>query len=114
MYYFEQTLYEQDEYNENQLDAEQLGDEQDYPSEENEIDPEAEYSASLEPIKKYHLTQKLFNLNDKLNQLRIKNDVLAVVLNFIDSFSYPTLLKITNKLIEEITLQVQTELKNNK
>ena len=64
-------------------------------------------NSSLVPIKRYYLIQKLFALNDKLNQLRIKNDVLSLVILFIDSFSYESLLSLSNKLVEDIYLQVK-------
>lgn len=60
------------------------------------------------PIKRYYLMQKLHSLNNKLNQLRIKNTVLSIVISFIDSFSYENLLAISNKLIEEIQMQVKS------
>jgi hypothetical protein len=59
-------------------------------------------------IKKYFLIRRLFALNDKLNQLRVKNDILNIVINFVDSFSYESLLLITKKLIEEITTQIKS------
>jgi hypothetical protein len=61
---------------------------------------------TLIPIKRYYLIQKLFALNDKLNELRIKNDVLSLVISFVDSFSYQSLLALTNKFVEDIYLQV--------
>lgn len=63
--------------------------------------------STLIPIKRYYLIQKLFALNDKMNELRIKNDVLSLVISFIDSFSYESLLALTNKFVEEIYLQVK-------
>ena len=50
--------------------------------------------------------QKLFALNDKLNELHINNDVLNIVISFIDSFSYESLLKLTNKFVEEVYFQI--------
>lgn len=64
-------------------------------------------NSSLVPIKRYYLIQKLFALNDKLNQLRIKNDVLSLVILFIDSFSYESLLSLSNRLVEDIYLQIK-------
>ena len=61
---------------------------------------------TLIPIKRYYLIQKLFALNDKLNELHINNDVLNIVISFIDSFSYESLLKLTNKFVEEVYFQI--------
>jgi hypothetical protein len=74
---------------------------------EGEGDISQDPTTTLIPIKRYYLIQKLFALNDKLNQLRIKNDVLSLVILFIDSFSYESLLSLSNKLVEDIYLQVK-------
>jgi hypothetical protein len=59
-------------------------------------------------IKKYFLIRRLFALNDKLNRLRVKNDILNIVINFVDNFSYDSLLIITKKLLEEIAIQIKS------
>jgi len=59
-------------------------------------------------IKKYFLIRRLFALNDKLNRLRVKNDILNIVINFVDNFSYESLLLITKKLLEEIAIQIKS------
>jgi len=64
-------------------------------------------NSTLVPIKRYYLIQKLFALNNKLNQLRIKNDVLNTIILFIDSFTYESLLSLSNKIVEDIYLQVK-------
>lgn len=92
--------------------AQQDYSEEDLASFENEEGTEDESAeddnaAGLVPIKRYFLIQRLFMLNDKLNQLRIKNDVLNLVITFIDSFSYSSLLSLSNKLVEDIYLQVK-------
>jgi hypothetical protein len=95
-----------------QAQAPQDYSEEDLASFENEEGTEDESAeddnaAGLVPIKRYFLIQRLFTLNDKLNQLRIKNDVLNLVITFIDSFSYASLLSLSNKLVEDIYLQVK-------
>jgi hypothetical protein len=70
--------------------------------------------STLIPIKRYYLIQKLFALNDKLNELRIRNDILSLVISFVDSFSYQSLLALTNKFVEEIYLQVSDKSGENK
>lgn len=78
-----------------------------FESEEGVDEQEDSSAAGLVPIKRYYLIQQLFALNDKLNELRIKNDVLNLVITFIDSFSYQSLLSLSNKLVEDIYLQVK-------
>ena len=46
-------------------------------------------------------------LNEKLNKLNMKNDILNFLINFVDGFSYEALLSITRKLVEEIHVQLQ-------
>jgi len=75
--------------------------------------PVDQTDALFVPIKRYYLIQKLYALNNKLNQLRIKNTILSLVINFIDSFSYESLLSISNKMIEEIYIQVHQLDSNN-
>jgi hypothetical protein len=118
MYYFEQLLYEQapvqtvpaappppqqqqQDFSFN--DADMLADE------DGLEEPVHDVNTSSIPIKRYYLIQKLFALNDKLNQLRIRNDVLRLVISFVDSFTYESLLSITNKLAEEIYIQVNSK-----
>jgi hypothetical protein len=117
MYYFEQLLYEQapvqavpvappppqqqQDFSFN--DADMLADEDGLEEPVNNV------NTSSIPIKRYYLIQKLFALNDKLNQLRIRNDVLRLVISFVDSFTYESLLSITNKLAEEIYMQVNSK-----
>jgi len=118
MYYFEQLLYEQapvqavpaappppqqqqQDFSFN--DADMLADE------DGLEEPVQDVNTSSIPIKRYYLIQKLFALNDKLNQLRIRNDVLRLVISFVDSFTYESLLSITNKLAEEIYIQVNSK-----
>lgn len=83
------------------------------PDDENATPPTDQSDALFIPIKRYYLIQKLHALNNKLNQLRIKNTVLSLVIDFIDSFSYESLLKISNKMIEEIYIQVHQLDSNN-
>jgi len=78
-----------------------------FENEEGVDEQEDSSAAGLVPIKRYYLIQQLFALNDKLNELRIKNDVLNLVITFIDSFSYQSLLSLSNKLVEDIYLQVK-------
>jgi hypothetical protein len=73
-------------------------------------DPTQEIDDSLKSVKRYYLIQKIFALNDKLNQLRINNDVLNLVISFIDSFSYESLLSLSNRLVEDIYTQIKTEM----
>lgn len=73
-------------------------------------DPTQEKDDSLKAVKRYYLIQKIFALNDKLNQLRINNDVLNLVISFIDSFSYESLLSLSNRLVEDIYMQVKKDL----
>lgn len=68
--------------------------------------------SSLIPIKRYFLIQKLFALNEKLSQLRIRNDILSLVITFIDSFSYESLLQISDKIAEEVAIQVNMPIEN--
>jgi hypothetical protein len=77
-------------------------------------DPTQEIDDSLKSVKRYYLIQKLFALNDKLNQLRINNDVLNLVISFVDSFSYESLLSLSNRLVEDIYLQVKGSMPDTK
>ena len=75
------------------------------------IDPQEQSDALISisiSIKKYFLIRRLFALNDKLNRLRVKNDILNIVINFVDNFSYESLLLITKKLLEEIATQIKS------
>lgn len=105
MYFFEQLLYEEniEDPEDDELDGVELDD----LNQTNALNTEQELIAV--PIKKYFLIRKLFALNDKLNRLRIKSDVMNVVINFVDSFSYPALLIISGKLIEELSSNIKTE-----
>ena len=60
----------------------------------------------LTPIKRYYLINKLVNLKNKLNQMNQYDDNLDLVLQFSDSISYPTLVKLTKVLIKDITKNV--------
>jgi len=73
------------------------------------IDPEQLIDQAATPIKRYFLVKKIYALNEKLNQLHVKNEILNFLVNFIDSFSYEVLLVITKKLVEEIQLQIQSQ-----
>ena len=75
------------------------------------IDPNEFGQVAVNPastsIKRYFLIKKLFMLNEKLNKLNMKNDILIFLINFIDGFSYEALLSIARKLVEEIHVQLQ-------
>ena len=75
------------------------------------IDPNEFGQVAVNPastsIKRYFLIKKLFMLNEKLNKLNMKNDILNFLINFIDGFSYEALLSIARKLVEEIHVQLQ-------
>ena len=60
----------------------------------------------LTPIKRYYLINKLVNLKNKLNQMNQYDDNLDLVLQFVDSISYPTLVKLTKVLVKDITKNV--------
>ena len=92
---------QEDDFNMDDFSDEDLGDE------DGTGDISEDPNTSLIPIKRYYLIQKLFALYDKLNELRIKNDVLNLVISFIDSFTYESLLSLSSKLVEDIYLQVK-------
>ncbi len=77
----------------------------------NAVDPNEFSQVAVNPastsIKRYFLIKKLFMLNEKLNKLNMKNDILNFLINFVDGFSYDALLSITRKLVEEIHVQLQ-------
>lgn len=52
----------------------------------------------LTPLKKYYLIEKLYILKNKLNQFNLNNDDLDRVLKFANSFSYETLVSLSEKL----------------
>jgi hypothetical protein len=108
MFFFEQLLYEQEQPQPEQVPNDFSFREDELEQGDGEDITAQDSSSSLIPIKRYFLIQKLFALNDKLNQLRIKNDILNLVITFVDSFSYESLLSLSNKIAEEIYLQVKT------
>ena len=93
-----QDFYPNMDFSEDDLDSGEAG------------DPTQEVDDSLKAVKRYYLIQKIFALNDKLNQLRINNDVLNLVISFIDSFSYESLLSLSNRLVEDIYMQVKKDM----
>lgn len=60
----------------------------------------------LTPIKRYYLINKLTNLKNKLNQVNQYDDNLDLVLQFADSISYATLVKLTKVLIKDINKNI--------
>ena len=52
----------------------------------------------MTPLKKYYLIEKLYILKNKLNQFNLNNDDLDRVLKFVNSFSYETLVSLSEKL----------------
>lgn len=52
----------------------------------------------MTPLKKYYLIEKLYILKNKLNQFNLNNDDLDRVLKFANSFSYETLISLSEKL----------------
>jgi len=118
MYFFEQLIYEVQNPQEAAVYPQQADTyTQEYPvdAEGNMIDPnlavdpEQIVDQAATPIKRYFLVKKIYALNEKLNQLHVKNEVLNFLVNFIDDFSYDVLLVIMKKLVEEIQLQIQSQ-----
>jgi hypothetical protein len=126
MYFFEQTVYKKEPINTQEQPIQQDSNQQvqQDPNQQVQQDPQlqvdprqqvipVESSADIlnSPtsisIKRYFLIKKLFVLNEKLNRLNMKNDVLNFLIDFIDSFSYEALLSITRKLVEEIYNKLQ-------
>lgn len=113
MFYFEQILFEQEEQPPlTDKDLDSIDDKDldiqlaDIDNAESENAVEDNVNQSLISIKRYYLIQKLLELNNKLIQLRINNDILNLVIKFVDSFTYDSLLKISEKIAEEIYFYV--------
>jgi len=103
MYFFEQMVYQEPEtVGANLPQPQQTAVEEPTYSEE---EPPTEIISV--PIKRYFLIKKLFALNEKLNRLRMRNDILNFVISFVDNFSYEALLIITRKIVDEIHTQVK-------
>jgi hypothetical protein len=118
MYFFEQLIYEVQNPQEAAVYPQQASTyTQEYPVDANgnaidpnlAVDPEQIVDQAATPIKRYFLVKKIYALNEKLNQLHVKNEVLNFLVNFIDDFSYDVLLVIMKKLVEEIQLQIQSQ-----
>lgn len=63
----------------------------------------------MTPLKKYYLIEKLYILKNKLNQFSLNNDDLDRVLKFANSFSYETLVSLSEKLAKNINTTLKEE-----
>lgn len=66
------------------------------------------------PLKKYFLAQKLNDLNIRLKKYNMTNETLDIMIKFMDSLSYETLVTLSNNIIQTINAELERAIKDAK